>query len=431
MATAGWYKDYPMCELEITNITLSGRTTNSVNISFTIIGRVNGYFKSPNYGGTWHVKKDSTSGAQIASGTWINATTGYGSNNGQWAQVYSTTASGTISGLSSSATSATLCLQSYCQNSSWTSLNFSTTFSISFAAGAIEVSSISLPYSSYTTSVGRSFRLPVTVNPSNATNKSITWSSTNSGVANVDSGDTVTAKGAGSCTITARSNNGKTASCSVTVFNNTGPSGSLNAIADPTWSNEQLVRINHQSKYGLTVGGTYASSLTVGGSNVNKVTVGGSKVWFRRKDVSSAIGCNNFTRNGSTSGNSSGGCATIDHCSNLFSSNRSNPISPKTITLSYKFSSWHSVSSNQYARVKIFGLNSNGNWIELPLSGNSFYIANGNGSASGNLTITCSTKNFFTNFKIGIFPDNKNYFVHEAQLTNIRITNYGVDASVE
>ena len=67
-----------------------------------------------------------------------------------------------------------------------------------------------------TYSEGKTIQLTPTVYPTNATNKSVTWSTSNSQVATV-SGGTVTLKGTGVATITAKTTNGKTASCKITV----------------------------------------------------------------------------------------------------------------------------------------------------------------------------------------------------------------------
>ena len=81
----------------------------------------------------------------------------------------------------------------------------------------IAVSSVSLNKTSLSfTGTGSSQTLTATVSPSNATNKTLTWSSSNTSVATVSNG-VVKAVGFGTATITAKSNNGKTASCSVTV----------------------------------------------------------------------------------------------------------------------------------------------------------------------------------------------------------------------
>ena len=80
----------------------------------------------------------------------------------------------------------------------------------------IVVTSVSLNKTSLTLEVGENYTLVVTVSPSNATDKSVTWSSTNSSVAAV-SGGKVTAKSEGTTTITATAHNGKKASCTITV----------------------------------------------------------------------------------------------------------------------------------------------------------------------------------------------------------------------
>ena len=74
----------------------------------------------------------------------------------------------------------------------------------------VDVTSITLNKTSVTLEEGKTTTLTATVNPSNATNKNVTWSSNNTNVATVNNG-TVTAN------ITAKSNNGKTATCKVTI----------------------------------------------------------------------------------------------------------------------------------------------------------------------------------------------------------------------
>lgn len=80
----------------------------------------------------------------------------------------------------------------------------------------VPVSSVSLNYTQYWLLKGESFRLTATVNPYNATDKTLSWSSSNESVATVDTDGTVTAIGAGSATITADAG-GKTATCEVSV----------------------------------------------------------------------------------------------------------------------------------------------------------------------------------------------------------------------
>lgn len=81
------------------------------------------------------------------------------------------------------------------------------------------VTSISLNKNSATLGVGNSTQLTATVQPSNATNKSVNWSSGNGNVASVDSNGKVTAKGEGTATITCISTDGtnKKATCVVSV----------------------------------------------------------------------------------------------------------------------------------------------------------------------------------------------------------------------
>ena len=79
----------------------------------------------------------------------------------------------------------------------------------------IPVGSVSLDKTTATVFTGDELTLTATVNPTNATDKAITWSSSNTSVATVENG-VVTTKAAGVATITATAG-GKSASCMVTV----------------------------------------------------------------------------------------------------------------------------------------------------------------------------------------------------------------------
>ena len=82
----------------------------------------------------------------------------------------------------------------------------------------ISVSSVALNKSSLTLIVGESETLIPTVMPENATEKQVSWTSSNTSVATVSSEGTVTAQSAGTATITATASDGmKSATCTVTV----------------------------------------------------------------------------------------------------------------------------------------------------------------------------------------------------------------------
>ena len=78
------------------------------------------------------------------------------------------------------------------------------------------VSSVSLDKTSVSLNVGESVTLAATVKPDNATNKTVSWSSSNASVASVDASGKVSAVAEGTATITAKAGD-KTATCSVTV----------------------------------------------------------------------------------------------------------------------------------------------------------------------------------------------------------------------
>ncbi len=84
---------------------------------------------------------------------------------------------------------------------------------------AIEVSTLNISQSTMTLNSGETATLIATVSPVNATNKTLTWTSDNKGVAIVTGGK-VTAISEGTAVITVKTSNEKTAICTVTVKTN-------------------------------------------------------------------------------------------------------------------------------------------------------------------------------------------------------------------
>ena len=85
------------------------------------------------------------------------------------------------------------------------------------SGSTVSVTGVTLDQSSLSIEKGTSKTLTATVAPENATNKAVSWTSSNTNVATV-SGGVVTGKNTGSATITVTTNDGnKTATCNVTV----------------------------------------------------------------------------------------------------------------------------------------------------------------------------------------------------------------------
>ena len=149
------------------------------------------------------------------------------------------------------------------------------TYDISFNSDVVvSPTSITLNKTSATIEQGKSLTLTATVAPTNATNKTVTWTTSNSSVATV-SGGTVKAVGAGTATITAKTANGKTATCKVTV---TAPTVDVTGIT----LNKTTASVTKGSSLTLTatIAPTDATNKTVTwtSSNTSVATVSGGVV---------------------------------------------------------------------------------------------------------------------------------------------------------
>ncbi len=88
---------------------------------------------------------------------------------------------------------------------------------------AVSVTGVDLNYSEYSLSLSGSVQLTATVSPDNATNKDVTWSTSDSSVATVSSEGLVSAVAEGNATITVTTDDGSfTDTCSITVTNSGG-----------------------------------------------------------------------------------------------------------------------------------------------------------------------------------------------------------------
>lgn len=96
--------------------------------------------------------------------------------------------------------------------------NDSTQFTLTIETAAnVPVNSVSLSPSTLNLVENETGTLTATVLPNNATNKDVTWESSNTSVATVDASGLVTAVSAGTTNITATADGNKTATCTVTV----------------------------------------------------------------------------------------------------------------------------------------------------------------------------------------------------------------------
>ena len=127
----------------------------------------------------------------------------------------------------------------------------------------VSVTSVELSLSEKTLTVGENFTLTATVKPTNATNKAVTWQTSNANVATVSNG-TVTAVAAGSAVITVKTTDGnKTATCNVTVQSSGGQqtSGTDYAVTFKQNSNDSGTQLSSDTNFKseVTAGSSYVT----------------------------------------------------------------------------------------------------------------------------------------------------------------------------
>lgn len=95
--------------------------------------------------------------------------------------------------------------------------------SITVNVKSVPVTGVSISKDAISLKKGESMQLTATVHPDNATNKNVSWGTSDSDVATVSSAGVVNARGKGTATITVKTSDGsKTATCKVTVYGEPG-----------------------------------------------------------------------------------------------------------------------------------------------------------------------------------------------------------------
>ena len=153
------------------------------------------------------------------------------------------------------------------------------------AASSVSVTGVSLNVNSTTLSVGSSIDLIPTISPSNASNKSVTWTSSRTSVATVTNG-TVNAVATGNATITVRTaDGGFTATCSVTVQTgsiavtgvNVNPTSLSLEVGDSSSLAATVLPINATNK-NVTWTSSNTSAATVSNGLVTAVSEGSATI---------------------------------------------------------------------------------------------------------------------------------------------------------
>ena len=137
----------------------------------------------------------------------------------------------------------------------------------------VKAESILFNYSTLVVPIGGSDKLEIYWTPSNVTDKSIKWESSNANIATISPGGLVKAKSPGECTITAETENGKKTSCKIVV---TGRQATKLTISPSNYSTDKkgeqfkltatVEPSNHTSTVKWTSSNTKVATVTSNGT---------------------------------------------------------------------------------------------------------------------------------------------------------------------
>ena len=207
-----WYKSYMYQNYKIENLNLYQKTSNWGNSKDSSATKVNiRYRLKPT-----SVSLNKTTATLTSKGATVTLTatiapTDAGCKNVTWKSSNTSVATVNNNGIVTAVGNGTATITATTESGGKTAICKVT---VSIAPTGVTLNQTSATM----TSKGQTITLTATVSPSNAANKNVTWKSSNTAVATVDSNGKVTAVGNGTATITATTESGgKTATCKVTV----------------------------------------------------------------------------------------------------------------------------------------------------------------------------------------------------------------------
>lgn len=166
-----------------------------------------------------------------------------------------------------------------------------------FVLRGTPVEKVKLTETSVTLEENQFYSLKCTITPKDATDKTVTWKSSDSKIAKVNKKGQVTALKVGECTISATSGNGKTAECKVTV-EEAGPDlQAVYAILDDDYYCEigydgSYLEID-TNPYDIDDGSSYTGALLV--QEANELLGLPDSVWTRMTNTNALGGVQNYT----------------------------------------------------------------------------------------------------------------------------------------
>lgn len=250
----------------------------------------------------------------------------------------------------------------------------------SASGGSVSVTGVSVSPTSATIAVDGTIQLTPTVSPSNATNKTVTWSSSNTSIATVSNG-VVTGKAAGNATITVTTMDGSyTATCTVTIkaLSSITVSGQTTAFetgddfvfggtvtahySDSTTAN--VTSSASFSGYDLSTAGNQTVTVSYGGKTTTySITVTQSSSGTEEDSVTAASGAlEGWTASGTGSAYADGSVKFDSSSDNvyktdIFSGDVSSGMTSLTVTINSKINGTPT-ATNSY---KVEALDSSGN----------------------------------------------------------------------